>query len=81
MNTDRIAYFLAVVREGSVQAEQQRHQLLHDEKPLSFFGMSPCREDTLVALRNFVKNIPYFSPKHKHQFRKGAIRISYTISR
>ena len=37
MNTDRIAYFLAVVREGSLQAEQQRHQLLHDEKPLSFF--------------------------------------------
>lgn len=37
MNTDRIAYFLAVVREGSLQAEQQRCQLLHDEKPLSFF--------------------------------------------
>lgn len=37
MNTDRIAYFLAVVREGSLQAEQQRRQLLHDEKPLSFF--------------------------------------------
>lgn len=70
MNTDRIAYFLAVVREGSLQAEQQRRQLLHDEKPLSFL-MSPCREDTLVALRNFVKNIPYFSSKHKHQFRGG----------
>lgn len=37
MNTDRIAYFLAVVREGSLQAEQQRCQLLHDENPLSFF--------------------------------------------
>lgn len=37
MNTDRIAYFLAVVREGSLQAEQPRRQLLHDEKPLSFF--------------------------------------------
>lgn len=36
MNTDRIAYFLAVVREGSLQTEQQRRQLLHDEKPLSF---------------------------------------------
>lgn len=32
MNTDRIAYFLAVVREGSLQTEQQRRQLLHDEK-------------------------------------------------
>lgn len=32
MNTDRIAYFLAVVREGSLQAKQQRRQLLHDEK-------------------------------------------------
>ena len=41
--------------------------------------MSPCREDTLVALRNFVKNIPYIFPKHKHQFRKGAIRISYGV--
>jgi hypothetical protein len=39
MNTDRIAYFLAVVREGSLQAEQQRRQLLHDEKPLSFLNV------------------------------------------
>lgn len=41
MNTDRIAYFLAVVREGSVQAEQQRRQLLHDEKtPFPFLNVS-----------------------------------------
>lgn len=39
MNTDRIAYFLAVVREGSLQTEQQRRQLLHDEKPLSFLNV------------------------------------------
>lgn len=41
MNTDRIAYFLAVVREGSLQAEQQRRQLLHDEKtPFLFLNVS-----------------------------------------
>lgn len=40
MNTDRIAYFLAVVREGSLQTEQQRRQLLHDENPFPFLNVS-----------------------------------------
>ena len=39
MKLERFAYFLAVVREGSLQTEQQRRQLLHDEKPLSFLNV------------------------------------------